>query len=76
MENSYNEKKVIIFHGYPDDEVMRIMNTVKQQYEDRSNLIFAKTTPRSLQINLEKLIKDLQEDHEYLKKNPPEFTTK
>jgi hypothetical protein len=35
------------------------------------DLIFAKTTPNSIQMRLQDLIVDMSQDHEYLKKNPP-----
>jgi hypothetical protein len=36
------------------------------------DLIFAKTTGNSLQMKLADLIVDMSEDHEYLRKNPPQ----
>jgi hypothetical protein len=35
------------------------------------DLIFAKTTPNSVQMRLQDLIVDMSQDHEYLQKNPP-----
>ena len=47
------------------------MKAVKALFEKPRSLIFAKTTPHSLQMPLQKLIADMSQDHEYLKRNPP-----
>jgi len=43
---------------------------------DKGDLIFAKTTPNSLQTTLADLIVDMSGDHEYLRKNPPQAPKK
>jgi hypothetical protein len=74
--------RVVILNGFSDTEITAIMRHVKalcrdgasgqQAIEaDRRDLIFAKTTPNSLQTRLGDLINDLARDHAYLQQNPP-----
>ncbi len=65
------ENKVIIMNGFSNAEIARIMKSVKSLFDNPRDLIFAKTTETSLQMKLADLIEDMSEDHEYLKKNPP-----
>ena len=56
--------------------LLKVAGAAKQTPESRSvstgDLIFAKTTPNSLETKLADLIVDMSGDHEYLKNNPPE----
>jgi hypothetical protein len=74
--------RVVIMNGFSDGEIMAIMRQVKALCRDgtsgqaavdadRRDLIFAKTTPASLQTRLGDLIADLAGDHAYLQQNPP-----
>ncbi len=67
----YLKNQVIILNGFSNNEITRIMRVVKAEFESPGDLIFAKTTPNSLQMKLEELIEDMSGDHEYLKANPP-----
>mgnify|MGYP006286387121 CR=1 FL=1 len=73
MESQQNplDNKVIILNGFSYEEIDKIMRSVKPQFDNPRDLIFAKTTPTSLKMTVEDLIEDISEDHEYLKKNPP-----
>lgn len=62
--------RVVILHGFENEEIGRIMRGIKGMYE-KPDVIFAKTTNNSLQMKVEEVIMDLAEDHEYFKKNPP-----
>jgi hypothetical protein len=66
------KNKVIILNGFENQEIDMIMRSVKALYPPPRDLIFAKTTETSLQMKLADLIRDISEDHEYLKNNPPE----
>lgn len=113
--NAALDNRVVIMHGFTDQEIVAIMNVVKSIYagEDRDafirfveavadhpaatdfsrrllrvvaaakgtpesqsvstgDLIFAKSTESSLQMKLADLIEDMSEDHEYLRRNPPQ----
>ncbi len=56
-------------------KVLRVLVAAKQNEPAYAvatgDLIFAKTTPNSLQTKLADLIEDMSEDHEYLRNNPP-----
>jgi hypothetical protein len=66
------ENKVIIMNGFSQEEIVAIMRAVRRLFENPGDLIFAKTTPKSVNMVLKDLIVDMSEDHEYLKNNPPE----
>lgn len=56
--------------------VLRSVGAAKSLPETASvstkDLIFAKTTENSVKMTLKALIEDMSEDHEYLRKNPPD----
>ncbi len=64
--------KVIIMNGFTQQEIVSVMRAVRRLFENPGDLIFAKTTPKSVNMVLKDLIVDMSEDHEYLKNNPPE----
>jgi hypothetical protein len=66
------DNKVIIMNGFTYEEIDKIMRAVKPLFDNPRDLIFAKTTENSVEMVLKDLIVDMSEDHEYLKKNPPE----
>ncbi|TVR62058.1 MAG: DUF3783 domain-containing protein [Spirochaetaceae bacterium] len=65
------DNKVIILNGFSYEEINSIMRAVKPLFENPRDLIFAKTTEKSVEMVLKDLIVDMSQDHEYLKKNPP-----
>ncbi len=75
-ESNALDNKVIILNGFSYEEIDKIMRSVKPQFENPRDLIFAKTTPTSLKMTVEDLIEDISEDHDYLKKNPPNLKKK
>ncbi|MFP4067209.1 MAG: DUF3783 domain-containing protein [Spirochaetaceae bacterium] len=66
------DNKVIIMNGFSQEEIVSIMRAVRRLFDNPRDLIFAKTTPKSVNMVLKDLIVDMSEDHEYLKNNPPE----
>ena len=66
------DNKVIIMNGFSNEEIGKVMKAVRSVFDKSADLIFAKTTPNSINMVLKDLIVDMSEDHEYLKKNPPE----
>jgi hypothetical protein len=76
MSEKHLENKVVILNGFSNDEIVKVMAAVKQQFENPGDLIFAKTTPNSIKMTLNELIEDLSEDHAYLKANPPKLPGK
>lgn len=76
QSHPFLENKVIIMNGFTNEEITKIMRTVKGMFESPKDLIFAKTTPSSLEMKLKELIIDMSEDHDYLRKNPPNVTAR
>lgn len=56
-------------------KVLRVVAAAKQTPQAQAvgpgDLIFARTTPNSVQMKLGDLIADMSEDHQYLRENPP-----
>ncbi len=65
------DNKVIILNGFSYEEINSIMRAIKPLFENPRDLIFAKTTEKSVEMVLKDLIVDMSQDHEYLKNNPP-----
>jgi hypothetical protein len=62
-----NTEKVIILHGFSNEEAVKILRSVKAASENPSELIFASTTPTSLEWKVSELIAELTEEHVYFK---------
>ncbi len=76
-ENTEKKYKVVILHNFDYQEITAIMNAVRKVQEgERNELIFAKSTEKSLKMKLGELIEDMTEDHEYLMQNPPDLNKK
>ena len=67
------DNRVIIMNGFRHDEIVRIMRVIKTLFDKPRDLIFATTTPSSLQMKLADLIVDMSRDHRYLAENPPQL---
>lgn len=65
------ENRVVLLNGFTYDEIDAVMKAVRAAVERPRELIFAKTTPNSLEMKVKDLIVDISQDHEYLRKNPP-----
>ncbi len=66
-----NEQKVVIAHGFSHEEVYRLLKAVKREFEDGGDIAFAMTTEHSLTMKLGEVVKDVGEEHVYMKNNPP-----
>ncbi len=79
MENTTPEQneapelknRVVLLNGFTNEELDAVMRAVRSAVANPRDLIFAKTTPTSLQMKLTDLIVDISQDHEYLRNNPP-----
>lgn len=65
------KNRVVILNGFTNEELDLVMRAVRSAVSSPRDLIFAKTTPTSLQMKLTDLIVDISQDHEYLRNNPP-----
>ena len=66
-----DSQAVIVLHAFDNREISLIMRAVKGALGGR-DIIFAKSTPTSLKMRLGDVVDDVSEDHEYIKKNPPQ----
>ncbi|MDD4220453.1 MAG: DUF3783 domain-containing protein [Sphaerochaetaceae bacterium] len=68
--------KAIILHGFSREEIFTLIRTIKHEVGTPEDIAFAMTTPHSLSLKLEDVVKDVIEEHEYMKKHPPQKRTK
>lgn len=68
--------KVIILHGFSREEIFTVIRAIKHEVGAPEDIAFAMTTPHSLTLKLAEVVKDVSEEHEYMKKNPPPKRTK
>ena len=59
--------KVILLHGFSNQDVTQILNAYKQ-IKNMPPAIFAATTETSLEWKVKELIKELEKEHEEFKK--------
>jgi hypothetical protein len=74
MEKQKEDKateKVVILHGFEHEQIFAIMKAIKRELGPKEDIAFAMTTPNSLQMQLQAVVKDVAEEHAYLKKHPP-----
>ncbi len=65
------EERMILLHGFEREEVMKILKAVKSVTEDPAGIAFSVTTETNLTWTVEDLVKEVREEHEYMKANPP-----
>ena len=65
------EERMILLHGFSRDEVMKILKAVKSVASDPSGIAFSVTTDTNLAWTVQDLVKEVREEHEYMKANPP-----
>jgi len=65
------EERMILLHGFGRDEVMKILKAVKAVTSDPSDIAFSVTTENNLTWTVQDLVKEVREEHEYMKANPP-----
>ncbi len=63
----WSEDRIVILHGYEKEEILKILRKIKELTP--YHIIFATTTPISLQWKLENLIKELKEEDLYFSQN-------
>ncbi|MCA1753270.1 MAG: DUF3783 domain-containing protein [Spirochaeta sp.] len=65
------QNRVVLLNGFTNEELDLVMRAVRSAVANPRQLIFAKTTPTSIEMKLKDLLVDISQDHEYLRKNPP-----
>lgn len=58
-------RKSIILHGFTQEEALGLMRIIKGTAKEPRDLIFAMSTPNSLEMKLRDIIEDLEADHAY-----------
>ena len=66
------EGKLILMHGFSNDEAIAVMRAVKAAAPDPGEIAFAITTPTNLEWKIKDLVDQVRFEHEYLKENPPD----
>jgi len=71
MEEEKKDERMVLLHGFNNQEAVAIMRAVKSVIEDPQGVAFSVTTPTNIQWQVGQLIREVREEHEYMKKNPP-----
>jgi len=66
--------KVVLMHGFTQEEVSRIMRGVRSVVEDPRSVAFCMSTPGNMELTVKDLLKEVTAEHEYMLENPPQST--
>lgn len=70
------ENPVVFMHGFSHEQMIAIMRAAKAAAKelgmDPQNIVFSSSTPTNMEWKLKDLIAEVREEHEYMKKNPPQ----
>jgi ABC-type uncharacterized transport system substrate-binding protein len=76
-DQKMNNTPVIFMHGFEHEQLIAIMRAAKKAAEelgmDASNIAFCSSTPNNTSWKVKDLIKEVQEEHDYMKKTPPKM---
>jgi len=70
-ETSPDERMVLI-HGFSREETIAIMRAAKSVAADPQGIAFTTSTPSNIEWKLRDVITEVREEHEYMRKNPPQ----
>ncbi|QQO10494.1 DUF3783 domain-containing protein [Breznakiella homolactica] len=66
---------VVFLHGFENEELLTVVRAVKKALaeagEDPGAVAFASSTPNNIDWTVKDLIREVREEHDYMKKNPP-----
>ncbi len=66
---------VVLMHGFSRELTIAIMRAAKKAAQenglDPSGIAFATTTPTNVEWKVGDLLKEVSEEHDFMKKNPP-----
>lgn len=69
------DNPVVFMHGFTHEQMLAIMRAAKIAAKelgmDPQSIAFSSSTPTNLEWKLKDLIHEVREEHEYMKKNPP-----
>ncbi len=63
--------RVVFINGFSKEETVKIMRAVKGVIEDPDNAAFCMGTESNRGWLVSDLIREVREEHEYMKNNPP-----
>lgn len=66
--------RIVFMHGFTQDEMGRIMKGVKSVVDDLGKVAFCMSTENNVDWKIRDLIADVTEEHDYMKKNPPDIS--
>ncbi|ORC34051.1 hypothetical protein B4O97_14290 [Marispirochaeta aestuarii] len=69
-------EKLIMFHGFDQDEVLGLMRLLKANIAEPRKVAFCMTTENNLEWKIRDLISDVVEEHEYMLKREEERAAK
>ena len=64
--------RVVYMHGFSEEEISRIMRGVRSVVADPGSVAFCMSTEKNVEWQVKALLADVTEEHEYLRRNPPE----
>lgn len=66
------DERMILIHGFSREDTMKILRAVKGSLDDPAGIAFSVTTDTNREWKVGDLIQEVREEHEYMRKNPPE----
>jgi len=73
IPGSAMNSKVIFLNGFSKEEALKIMRAVKSTIENPDDAAFCMGTEANREWLVKDLIAEVREEHDYMKKNPPEI---
>ncbi|MCF7949628.1 MAG: DUF3783 domain-containing protein [Spirochaetia bacterium] len=72
-ENTKNpDERMVLIHGFSREETIAIMRAAKSVSSDPQGIAFTTSTPSNIEWKLRDVIAEVREEHEYMRKNPPQ----
>ena len=65
------DERMILIHGFSREETMKILRAVKASVEDPAGVAFSVTTENNREWVVRDLIREVREEHEYMRAHPP-----
>lgn len=66
------DERVVLIHGFSREETIAIMRAAKSVSSDPQGIAFTTSTPSNIEWKLRDVINEVREEHEYMRKNPPQ----
>ena len=65
------DERMILIHGFTREDTMKILKAVKGSLDDPAGIAFSVTTETNQNWKVSDLIREVRDEHEYMRKNPP-----